>query len=372
MGTWTVCGLPAVAAITRHGAFDRPAMAWAAAFICFGIALIVAFRSRATARGVAIVFVAIQSTAAILLIYIVGIMLDPTAVGLLAGIGLMVIVAAQLPHLVRPLVACSWIGSQTLAMALLVIDRIGLADALTFGFGAAGFQMFAAMTTGLMLREAAARVEFARTNAELLATRALLAESSRAGERLRIARDLHDTLGHHLTALSLQLDVSARLADGKAAEHVRQAHAITRLLLADVRSVVGEMRGSGQTDFARAIRTLAEVATTPAIHLDMPEPLRIDDHSQAQSLLRCVQEIITNASRHADARNLWIRIEPSADGIALHARDDGRGADAVRIGNGLKGMRERFAEHAGRVEFGTKRGEGFEIHGFMPTAQAAS
>jgi signal transduction histidine kinase len=227
------------------------------------------------------------------------------------------------------------------------------------------------MTTALMLREASARADLARANAELHATRALLAEHSRAGERLRIARDLHDTLGHHLTALSLQLDVASRLASGKAADHVRQAHAVTRLLLAEVRSVVGEMRERSQADLAPAIRALAAAADSIDIHVNVPDRLTLEDSTQADSLLRCVQEIITNTSRHANARNLWISIEPDADGIELHARDDGRGADAIVCGNGLKGMRERFAEYSGRVEFGARPGGGFEVRGFMPTSQVA-
>ena len=61
----------------------------------------------------------------------------------------------------------------------------------------------------------------------------------------------------------------------------------------------------------------------------------------------------------------------AAGGIELVARDDGRGVDAVRCGNGLRGMRERFAEHAGRIEF-SGTGGGFQVEGFMPTPREAS
>jgi signal transduction histidine kinase len=88
--------------------------------------------------------------------------------------------------------------------------------------------------------------------------------------------------------------------------------------------------------------------------------------------MRCLQEVITNTSRHANARNLWITIRAGADRIEFHARDDGRGAPSVECGNGLTGIRERFAEYAGRVEFGAEAGRGFEVHGVMPTAQVSS
>ncbi len=257
-----------------------------------------------------------------------------------------------------------------------------LTAGVTFALAIGGFQLFAATTTFLHLREASARDGLARANAELHATRALLAENARASERVRIARDLHDALGHHLTALSLQLDVTSRLAErppnggprdnAQVAEHVREAHAIAKLLLSDVRSVVSEMRETGAIDIAAAVRTLAESMTgAVAIHLDVPDTLPIDDAAQAHAVLRSVQEIITNAVRHAGARNLWIRVAVSGDGVTLDARDDGRGAASVQWGSGLTGMRERFEEHAGRIDVRTRPDGGFEIHAVMPPRAAS-
>ncbi len=375
IGTWAVCGLPSLATIVTGTAGASTAAYWATAFAAYGAALITALEWRGSAPRLAGRLAAVQTVAAVVVAWLNAHYLDGSGVGLIAGIGLMVVIAAQLPHLVHSTTVFGWIVAQTLALTVVVSGGIGFADLATFGLGAAGFQAFASMTTTLMLREAAARADLARVNAELHATRALLAENSRAAERLRIARDLHDALGHHLTALSLQLDVASRLADARgqdAADHVRHAHAITRLLLADIRSVVGELRDQGQIDLAAAVR--AHIASTASldIHLDMPEHLPLDDSAQAQSLLRCIQEIVTNTARHANARNLWIRLEPSADGIALSARDDGRGVEIVRCGNGLQGMRERFAQYCGRVEFAARAGEGFEVHGHMPVAPARS
>jgi signal transduction histidine kinase len=236
----------------------------------------------------------------------------------------------------------------------------------------AAFQAFAATSSYLALSESRAREGLASANAELHAAHALLAEKSRTEERLRISRDLHDALGHHLTALSLQLDVASRLSGGKAAEHVQQAHAITRLLLSDVRDVVGTLREARPSDLAQAIRALGGTAPGLSIHFDLPDVLPVDDGPRAEALLRCVQEIITNAVRHARASNLWIRIESRPDGIALHARDDGRGAAQLSLGHGLTGMRERFAACAGSVEFNSRRDIGFEVRCFMPTTHGVA
>jgi signal transduction histidine kinase len=151
---------------------------------------------------------------------------------------------------------------------------------------------------------------------------------------------------------------------------VQEAHAIARLLLADVRDVVGQMRGSSQVNLAAALATLAGGPGPLETHLDLPETIALDP-AQAQALLRAVQEIVTNASRHARAHHLWIRIELTPDGVHLHARDDGRGAERFEWGHGLTGMRERFEEHAGRVEVTPGAGHGFELRAFLPRPVAA-
>ena len=106
----------------------------------------------------------------------------------------------------------------------------------------AGFSGFVFVTSLVARQQAQAREEQRRLNAELRATRALLAESARINERTRISRELHDLLGHHLTALSLNLEVAGHLVEGKAQEHVNQAHTLAKLLLSDVREAVSQLR----------------------------------------------------------------------------------------------------------------------------------
>jgi signal transduction histidine kinase len=279
----------------------------------------------------------------------------------------MVVAASQLPGLVSSGVAAAWVAAHTAIIVARFWWIDGPLSALIVGGAYLGFQMFAMATSTLALRERTAREELARANAELHATRALLVEDSRVAERLRISRDLHDTLGHHLTALSLQLEVASRLASGAAADRIAEAHAITRLLLGDVRDVVSQLRSSGHADLGAAIRVLAAPVAQPQVHVDVAEDVAIEDSLQKDAILRCVQEIITNAVRHADARNVWIAIERRAGSIVLTARDDGRGVQTVTCGHGLRGMRERFEDLAGHVEFSSKPGDGFHIAAFIPS-----
>jgi len=87
--------------------------------------------------------------------------------------------------------------------------------------------------------------------------------------------------------------------------------------------------------------------------------------------LRCAQEIITNTVRHSGARTLWLRFEQDGGEIAIRARDDGRGSDNLKPGNGLAGMRERLAQFGGRLNITTARDRGFALDAWLPLETTA-
>ena len=360
--TWLVSGLPTILRIVNGHMSPGGLIVWAIAFPLFGLAcgLMCLKRPGVWQRTpVRRALLALQAAA--------GLAMTGTAPDVFPA-GTLVVVAAQLDD-VPARVAIAWMIVQTLALGLIALKFFDAGVVLTMAGAFGGFQLFAFVTASLTSRERLAREKLTRAHSELLATRALLAESSRNEERLRISRDLHDTLGHHLTALSLQLDVASRLSDGKAAEHVQQAHAITRLLLSDVRDVVSELRGSGHIDLGHAIRRLAASSDALTIHVELPDTLEFEEGARADALLKCVQEIVTNTTRHASARNLWIAVTRDADVLTIHARDDGQGAKAIHMGNGLSGMRERFDALGGRIELHSSEGGGFEVRGFMPARE---
>jgi signal transduction histidine kinase len=285
----------------------------------------------------------------------------------LGGI-LLLIVAGLLPWILPLSLALAWLIGQNVLLVLVLqnIPDIAFADAALLGGLFLGISGFAFMTGMVALRQHAARDELRKVNSELRATQALLADNTRIAERVRIARELHDLVGHHLTALTLNLEVATHLVDGKALEHVQQAHSLAKLLLADVREVVSEMRLDDKVDLAAALLTLVDGTPEPRVHLDLPSALALTDPVRAQVLLRCTQEMITNSVRHARADNLWISLMLDEKGLALTARDDGRGALEVEAGNGLNGMAERLRQLGGELKYETSPGAGFALRAWMP------
>ncbi len=285
---------------------------------------------------------------------------------------LLLVVAGVLPWLLPPLPAVVWLVVQNALLAAIIarIPEVTTSDAaLTSGLYL-GISLFVFMSSLAGLRQKDARDELRKVNSELRATQALLAENTRIAERVRIARELHDLVGHHLTALTLNLEVATHLVEGKALEHVQQAHSLAKSLLSDVREVVSDMRRDDKVDLSQALRTLVEGVPEPRIHLDLPSAMVMTDPRRAHLLLRCAQEIITNSVRHAEANNLWIRLSTSNDGVALSARDDGKGVEHVQAGHGLIGMRERLSQFGGKLELESGRGAGFTLHAWLP-AEAA-
>jgi signal transduction histidine kinase len=285
---------------------------------------------------------------------------------------LLVIVAWQFALLLdlrRAILACA---AQLVALAL--IDCAGETDAV-FALiiaSCAGFQLFAVFAAQLARSEMAARDELARANTELRGAQALLDESARVAERLRIARELHDVMGHTLTTLTIHLDVAGRLTTGPAAEHLECARNASSDLLDQVRAVVSRERHIQPTNLRSALADLAASAQgVLQVRLQMPDDLSVSDVAQAETIIRCVQEVITNAMRHADARELVIAVNIGRSGITIAARDDGRGGD-FSPGNGLSGMRERFESLGGSLSVSSAKGAGFAVEGILPLAGSAA
>lgn len=208
----------------------------------------------------------------------------------------------------------------------------------------------------------ASQKRLAEAHTELRATSALLADASRSSERLRIARDLHDVIGHQLTALALELEVASHHAEPPASEHVGRARSIAKELLSDVRGTVDHLRHESPELRATLEAVVADLPS-PTVHLDVTEELQVDD-ATATALVRSVQEIVTNTIRHADALQLWIEVGVAEEGrsVRLRARDDGTGAKDLTLGNGLRGLRERVEALGGHATF---RGDG----GFAVTVE---
>lgn len=233
-----------------------------------------------------------------------------------------------------------------------------------------GLQLFALCAAQLARGEIVARDELTRANAELRTAQALLHESARLGERLRIARDLHDVMGHTLTTLTIHLDVAGRLTSGPAAEHLAHARTAAGELLEQVRSVVSRFRLE-PFDLRSALEKLAAGAQGLQVSLRLPPGLAVSDPARAEAIVRCVQEVITNTTRHARARELVIELRNEGGGLTITAQDDGRGG-RFTPGNGLEGMRERFETLGGSLAISSTEGAGFLIKGMLPLAESMS
>jgi signal transduction histidine kinase len=290
------------------------------------------------------------------------------------GLGsmLLTVIAGILPWLLPVRIGSVWlIISHLLVIPVFIFSSDGLTwwEAFLQSLLYAGFSTFVFVTGYVAKQQAAAREEQRRLIAELRAARTLLAENSRVGERLRISRELHDLLGHHLTALSLNLEVAGHLSEGKAQEHVKQSHALAKLLLSDVREAVSDMREGCAIDILAAIAPLVQPMPNLDIQLHADPGLTLEDSGVAQVILRCVQELITNTIKHARASKLEISLQKLDKLLILKSQDDGVGVTLARLGNGLQGMKERVMALNGQLLIQSTPGHGFSVSITLPLGE---
>ncbi len=278
------------------------------------------------------------------------------------------IVAGQLPFLVRPRIAVAAAVLQSLlfGLGLGLNTRNGLVSSGLVWLSYSAFVFFALGAALLAMKERRAAQALALVNAELIATQTLLEHSSRQRERERVSRELHDALGHHLTAVSLQLELAKNLVDGAAAEPVRHAQELARCALSEVRAIVSSLRDVQAFDVQGALFRVARAVPGLAVHVELTGMPSIDTPQQALAVLRCAQEAVTNAARHSGAKNLWLTVSASARALTVSARDDGGGARHYSAGNGLKGLAERMTELGGTLQVEPRPGAGFRLTASLP------
>lgn len=204
------------------------------------------------------------------------------------------------------------------------------------------------------------------SNAELVSSRAMLAESSRVAERLDMARELHDSLGHHLTTLNLELELAQRVPAGERDGHVRQGQLLARLLMADLRDTVSTWRRAAAAGLPEALSSLAAGINGVQVILDIDPALQPLDAARAHALLRCAQEAVTNSLRHSAAARIDIALRNEGRDIVLEILDNGHGCATPAPGNGLAGITERAEQFSGEARFEASPAGGFRVRVRLP------
>lgn len=175
-----------------------------------------------------------------------------------------------------------------------------------------------------------------------------MAHLAKVAERERIARDLHDVLGHTLSVVVLKSELAGKLMDRdpeRARREIGEVETIARRALTDVREAISGYRAEGlAAEIARAQATLEAAGVTLECKANPPQMQATEE----TVLSLVVREAVTNIVRHAQASHCLLDIQAGATGTALVLADDGRGG-VRQEGNGLRGMRERVESLGGRL-----------------------
>jgi two-component system, NarL family, sensor histidine kinase DesK len=239
-------------------------------------------------------------------------------------------------------VACGVFIVDTEADGIKVLLAVEVAAGLTWwAFHLNGW--FLLFANGLSLVIGASNIHFAqrnRTNRKLFRAHEEIEHLAKVAERERIARDLHDVLGHTLSVIILKSELAGKLMDRdpqRAGNEIREVEQISRQALSEVRDAIRGYRSQGLVaELAQAKSTLETAGV--AVKCDTAKMAL--PALQEGVLSMAVREAVTNVVRHAQARNCSLRLEQQNGSCRLEIEDDGRGGFPGE-GNGLRGMRER-------------------------------
>ncbi|RZS43417.1 two-component system sensor histidine kinase DesK [Herbihabitans rhizosphaerae] len=180
-----------------------------------------------------------------------------------------------------------------------------------------------------------------------------------SAERERLARDLHDILGHSLTTITVKAGLARRVLESqadtaRAIEEIREVEGLSRRALSDVRATVSDYR-----EVSLSAELVGARAALRAAEIDADLPHAVDNvRSDLQGPFGYVlREAITNVVRHSGARTVTVRLGPTW----IEVTDDGAGSGSATPGNGLRGLSERLRGVGGKIESGPVEGGGFRL-----------
>lgn len=248
------------------------------------------------------------------------------------------------------------VGSQTAGvLGVLMIGAIGAIEGILLHVG--GWTLFYSSLFPVII--GMGNMFFAerdRMNRKLRRANEEIENLAKVAERERIARDLHDVLGHTLSVITLKSELAGKLIDRdpqRAGKEIREVEQISRQALSDVRDAIRGYRSQGLVaELAQAKTTLETAGLT--VQCDAATTMKLPA-VQESVLSLAVREAVTNVVRHAQARTCRLRLEQENGSCRLEIQDDGCGASNGE-GNGLRGMRERVEMLGGTLNRSTEAG----------------
>ena len=248
-----------------------------------------------------------------------------------------------------------------------------VAETLVFGLGI----FFVLQLTNKVLSERQMRQQLGQANQQLQEYSQKIEKLATVQERNRIARDIHDSLGHALTGLNIQMQTAVRLWDREptqAYSFLTQAQSLSKTAMQEVRKSVGTLREDAKDErlLEAEIKLLVDdfrkgtgllVCTNINRCGSVPIPV-------AKTVYRIVQEALTNIFKYADATQVQIRLITTSKELSLTVEDNGKGFDPNQnlSGFGLQGMQERIATVNGQFQLSTARGKGCRIEVKIPSS----
>jgi two-component system sensor histidine kinase DesK len=268
-----------------------------------------------------------------------------------AGAGtLFVYAGAIVAHVGRPRLAWTLLG----VLEVVIAVESSLAGLSPYVWAPAA--VFTLLIGGISIHAAEVR----RANAKLRMAQEEVERLAQTAERERIARDLHDVLGHTLSLITLKAELAGKLVERdpeRAGREIREVERISREALREVRAAIAGYRSEGlQAELGRA-RLALESADIKLEYFTQPVEL---DSARETVLALALREAVTNVVRHAGARICRISLEQTAEETRLEVRDDGRGGAAPE-GIGLASMRERVEGLGGSLERSAETGTSLRI-----------